>query len=584
MLTMIADGHSREALQKFLNTVYTPIVALITSLGRISLKVESPVRARVHDEESGEEIEVDVETGMRAFRRQGPPGNQIAICSAHSRPLGDGEGLILANEELANVRDQVIKEHGPFTSWKEMRRAILDEMEERGIAMPDEPDILQGAEGIMFGKAFLYAVFGGVRAIYYDMSLYSHDKPHNPKTWVTFLKNIFGKIVFFLNIEDTRFPYVLQIYRAVKKHFPELPTLLDDMGGTVDITLAGLEAAAVKSGRRSRKDIEEGGETFQGMTFVVAGSGTAGGETIEKLAKRGASVICTDSKGGLNKARLEQEAESGDELRAAKAREKLKLLDIEGVEEARENESFRDIILRLEAEGRAVDGVIDLSGDSKLGQIDPRTMQSYDTSTGQFLAEHMARNPIVFALTNPTPGIDVEEFLRHVRELDKADSIDPTDPLKGVKVVVATGRGGKIDDSQLAEWYGQVLLDMVNNNFIFPIEARICLDACCQLTDVIRAAVVRSYALSAIDIGRVTPDMWNPEHFAQATRAGIIAARESGVAKMILKYTNKVEWLRTIEESMKIVRDSMNYFIKMAENPQIRKQIEELVGCDLFVK
>lgn len=581
MLRMLADGAEDADLYKFLQTVYTPTVDQITRLGRRPIR--DTIRAKVYDEETGRGVEVDVIRGVEAYRREGPFGNCAAVLSSHSRPLGHGESLVLAHPELQGVVMQVAEESGPISSWVEFEAAMSAKMDQQGIPMPKEPHIVPAAEGIMGGKGLLYALYGGVDASYFDMSLFAHEAPHEPKTWIKVLKTMFGKIAFFLNIEDTRFPAVLDIERAVKAEFAELPTLLDDRGGTVDITSSGVEAAAVKTGRRTREDIERGGRTLEGMVFVVAGSGTAGGELIEKLAERGATVICTDSKGGLNKERLLKEAASSDALRAAKAEEKLALLKIEGVEESEEGEDLRDIVLRLWQERRSVDGIIDLSGDANLGAVRPKTGKSYETSTARFLAEHMSRNPIAFALTNPVPGIDVVEFLKHVKELDKADLVDPTDVSKGVRVAVATGKGGTISDEKLAEWYGQVLLDMVNNNFIFPIEARICLDACSALTDEIRAAVVRSYALSAIDRGRVTPDMWNPEHFAEAVKAGILAARNSGAARMIMDHTGKVRWLRTIEQSMQIVKDSMNFFIQMSANPDIRKRIEEVVGCQLFV-
>lgn len=582
-LRMLADRGGNFALQWILNTLYTPIVAAITRWGRVSRLIETPVRATVYDDESGREVEVEVYTGIKAFRRLGPIGNQVIIATAGSRPLGDGEGLVLANAELAGIRAAVTEERGAIVSWGEYEAVIRLKMEEDGVDMPEEPDIVQAAEGIMFGKRLLYAIFGGVYAFYLDMSRFAHEKPHDPKTWIKVLKTMLGEIALGLNMEDTRFPAVLNIERAVKAEFPELPILLDDSTGTVVITRVGVEAAMVRTGRRTREEIETGRRTLEGMAFVVAGAGTAGGELVKELAEKGASVYCVDSKGGLNRARLEIEAKSSDSLRAAKAKEKLALLDKEGVEEAQEGETFRDIIERLERERTLVDGVIDLSGDPKLGQIDPATGRRYDTPIEEFLATHLARNPIVFSLTNPTPPIDVVEFLREVKKQDKADLIDESDPSKGVRVAVATGRGGTISDDALAQWFGQKLIDMVNNNFVFPVLMRICLDACSPLTYEIRDAVVRSYALSAIDIGRVTPDMWNPEHFAQAVKAGILAARNSGTARMIMDHTGKVRWLRTVEQSMQIVRDSMNFFIKMSAHPEIRRQIEDVVGCQLFV-
>lgn len=220
-----------------------------------------------------------------------------------------------------------------------------------------------GAEAalpVMEGKAALFKAFGDVDAVPLCLST---QKAEEIVGIVKAVSPGFGGI----NLEDIETPKVLEIKERLIKEL-NIPVFHDDGDGTAVVTLAGLINALKVVG----KELEQ-------VTIAIAGAGSAGYEISRILHRMGSRrIIVVDSKGIIYRGRREGMNRFKEEL--------AKFTNPE------------NITGKLHDALRGADVFIGVSAVPNL--IDAEMVKS------------MARNPIVFALTNPDPEILPNEALR----------------------------------------------------------------------------------------------------------------------------------------------------------------------------
>ena len=209
----------------------------------------------------------------------------------------------------------------------------------------------EGALPVMEGKAMLFKYFADIDAIPIVLNVHSADEI---VAVVKALAPSFGGI----NLEDIAAPKCFEIEERLKSALT-IPVMHDDQHGTAIVTLAGLINACKITGRE-----------LEDCKVVLVGSGAAG-TAIAKLIYKycGPEIICVDSKGILDKSRLDLNAE------------KLKLLDFTNP---------KDVV------GSLADAL--LNADIFIGVSQP------DILTKEMIAA-MAPQPIIFAMANPNPEI-----------------------------------------------------------------------------------------------------------------------------------------------------------------------------------
>ncbi len=239
-----------------------------------------------------------------------------------------------------------------------------------------------GALPVMEGKAALFKTFANVDA--FPIVLDTQDIDEIVETVVR-IAPAFGGI----NLEDFAAPNCFEIEDRIKARL-DIPVMHDDQHGTAIAVLAGL----INAGKVVKKKLQE-------LHIVMVGAGAAGTAVAKLFLLAGIKdVILVDSKGVIVRGRgnLNEHKEM--------------LADITNP---------RGVSGDLSDAMRKADVVVGVSGP---GLIKP---------------EHIARmnkNPIVFALANPTPEITPEEAKK-----------------AGVKVM-ATGR---------SDYPNQI-----NNSLVFP--------------------------------------------------------------------------------------------------------------------
>ncbi|HNX14328.1 MAG TPA: malic enzyme-like NAD(P)-binding protein [Oscillospiraceae bacterium] len=304
---------------------------------------------------------------------------------------------------------------------------------------------------VMEGKCVLFKTFGDVDAI--PLCIRSKDVDEIVKT-VTLLAGSFGGI----NLEDIAAPRCFEIERRLKETC-DIPIFHDDQHGTAVVVLA----AMLNGLKIVKKQIDD-------VSVVVNGSGAAGIAVTKLLMSMGLRrVILCDTKGAIYEGR--------DNLNAAKA-EMAKISNLE-----KKTGSLKEVIV-------GADVFIGLSAPGMVTQEMVRTM---------------AKDPIIFAMANPTP------------------EIMPSDALAAGAKVVGTGRSD--------------FPNQINNVLAFPGIFRGALDVRSgDINDEMKIAAAKAIA------GLITADELNPEYIipapfdprvggavAQAVRE---AARKSGVARI----------------------------------------------------
>jgi len=207
----------------------------------------------------------------------------------------------------------------------------------------------EGAMPVMEGKAMLFKHFAGIDSVPIVLNV------HTPDEIVATVKAIapsFGGI----NLEDIAAPYCFEIEERLKKEL-DIPVMHDDQHGTAIVALAGLMNATKITGKKLAE-----------CKIVLIGAGAAG-VAIARLLHLYAKpqIIAVDTKGIVYKGRTDLTEEK---------------LYLAGLSSQAYGGTLRDAL-------KNADVVIGVSR-GKLTADDIKVM---------------AKNPIVFALANPTPEI-----------------------------------------------------------------------------------------------------------------------------------------------------------------------------------
>ncbi len=208
-----------------------------------------------------------------------------------------------------------------------------------------------GAAPVMEGKAMLFKQFAGIDA--FPICLDTKDVDEIVET-VVHIAPIFGGI----NLEDISAPRCFEIERRLIEAL-DIPVMHDDQHGTAVVILAALINAAKVVGKR-----------MEDLQVVVAGSGAAGTATIKMLLGAGVrDVIPVDRAGALNR------------------------------DERYDNSHWRWLAEHTNRENRRGSLHEVLRGaDVFIGVSAPGILQPEDVRA-------MGKDPIVFAMANPTPEI-----------------------------------------------------------------------------------------------------------------------------------------------------------------------------------
>lgn len=304
---------------------------------------------------------------------------------------------------------------------------------------------------VMEGKCVLFKTFGNVDA--FPLCIRSKDVDDIVNT-VRLLAGSFGGV----NLEDIAAPRCFEIERRLKQ-VCDIPVFHDDQHGTAVVTLAAMINALKLAGKDIR-DIE----------VVVNGSGAAGIAVTRLLMSMGLKkVILCDTKGAIYQGR--------DNLNPEKA-EMAKISNLH-----MKKGSLADVLA---------------GADVFIGLSAPKMVTKDMVKT-------MARDPILFAMANPTPEIMPEEA--------KA---------AGAKIM-ATGR---------SDYPNQI-----NNVLAFPGIFRGALDVrASDINDAMKIAA--SYAIAGLvsekelNAEYIIPAPFDPRVGPAVAKAVAEAARKSRVARI----------------------------------------------------
>ncbi len=208
----------------------------------------------------------------------------------------------------------------------------------------------KGAMPVMEGKAVLFKHFADIDSMPIVLDVHTEDEI---VATVKAIAPSFGAI----NLEDIAAPICFAVEERLKAEL-DIPVFHDDQHGTAVVTLAGLINAMKVTGKN-----------LADCKVVTIGAGAAGTAIMKLLHKYGvSSIIAVDSKGIIGETR----DDLNDEKKAL-----LPYLDTS------RSGSLED----------AISGADIFIGVSKPGLLTPEMVQS------------MAPQPIIFALSNPTPEI-----------------------------------------------------------------------------------------------------------------------------------------------------------------------------------
>jgi malate dehydrogenase (oxaloacetate-decarboxylating) len=304
---------------------------------------------------------------------------------------------------------------------------------------------------VMEGKCVLFKTFGDVDA--FPLCIRSNDTDTIVNT-VKMIAGSFGGI----NLEDISAPRCFEIERRLKAEC-DIPIFHDDQHGTAIVVLSGM-LNALKIVRKDISDIE----------VVVNGSGAAGIAITKLLMSMGLKkVILCDTKGAIYKGRPGLNAE------------KEHMAEISNLQ--MKKGTLKEVI-------KGADVFI---GVSAAGMVD------------QDMVRSMAKDPIIFAMANPTPEIMPDEAFA-----------------AGAKVV-GTGR---------SDYPNQI-----NNVLAFPGLFRGALDVrASDINDEMKIAAAKAIA-SFITDEELKPDYVIPSPFDKRVAPAVAkavaeAAKKTGVARI----------------------------------------------------
>lgn len=212
-----------------------------------------------------------------------------------------------------------------------------------------------GALPVMEGKSMLFKHFADIDAVPIVLNVHTADQI---VTAVQAMAPSFGGI----NLEDIAAPICFEVEERLKKLLP-IPVFHDDQHGTAVVVLAGLINAMKITGRN-----------LADCRVVVVGAGAAGTAIIKLIhLYAGSEILAIDSKGVVSKDRTDLN------------NEKAKLLEFTNPNTV--SGSLED----------ALKGADIFIGVSKAGLLTPAMVKT------------MAKEPIIFAMANPTPEIMPDE-------------------------------------------------------------------------------------------------------------------------------------------------------------------------------
>ena len=209
----------------------------------------------------------------------------------------------------------------------------------------------KGGMPVMEGKALLFKHFADIDSVPIILDVHTADEI------VATIKAIapsFGAI----NLEDIAAPICFEVEERLKAEL-DIPLMHDDQHGTAIVTLAGLINA-----------MKVVGKNLADCKVALVGAGAAG-VAIAKLIKRysGAEIIAVDSRGIISRSRTDLN--------------ESKLLLLEHTNPNNLSGTMQDAIKDADI----------FIGVSQAGLLTPEMVKT------------MAKDPILFALANPTPEI-----------------------------------------------------------------------------------------------------------------------------------------------------------------------------------
>ncbi len=217
-----------------------------------------------------------------------------------------------------------------------------------------------GALPVMEGKCMLFKQFAGIDA--FPITLDTKDAAEIVETCVR-IAPVFGGI----SLEDISAPRCFEIEERLIDLL-DIPVMHDDQHGTAVVILAAMINAAAVVGKR-----------FEDMTIVLNGSGAAGTATIKMLLASGVrDVIAVDRDGAISR---DQEYDKPHWTWLA-----------QNTNHGRKRGLLRDVL-------KGADAFIGVSAPNIL--------------TGEDIRQ-MGRDPIVFAMANPSPEIMPEAAAPYV--------------------------------------------------------------------------------------------------------------------------------------------------------------------------
>jgi malate dehydrogenase (oxaloacetate-decarboxylating) len=303
---------------------------------------------------------------------------------------------------------------------------------------------------VMEGKAMLFKEFGGVDA--FPICLGTKDVDEIVRTVVAIAPTFGG-----INLEDISAPRCFEVERRLIEAL-DIPVFHDDQHGTAVVVLAAL----INALKVIHKDMGE-------IRVVMLGSGAAGISCAKILLNAGVkSIVACDRTGIIYRGRTEN-------MNVAK-------------EWLAENTNPEGL------QGSIVDAAKDT--DLFVGVSGPNTFPLEALRA-------MGRDPIVFALANPTPEIDPYEASKYCR-------------------IMATGRSD--------------LPNQINNVLCFPGMFRGALDVRAKtINEEMKIAAAHAIA-GTIRIGELSeeyiiPSVFNRDVVSRVSDAVAHAAVETGVAR-----------------------------------------------------
>ena len=303
---------------------------------------------------------------------------------------------------------------------------------------------------VMEGKSVLFKKFGNVDA--FPICLDTKDVDEIVET-VKRIAPSFGGI----NLEDISAPRCFEVEEKLKKEL-DIPVFHDDQHGTAIVCTAGLGNALKIVGKK-----------WEDISVVISGAGSAGISICKLFQRFGVgNVVLVDSQSAL--------VEGDPRLNPAK-QEIAKVTN-----KYKETGSLADVI-----KGKDV-----FIGVSAPGIVTEEMVRS------------MAKDPIIFAMANPTPEIMPDEAFR------------------GGARIVATGRSD--------------FPNQINNVLVFPGIFRGALDArATAITEPMKVAAAKAIAsiVSADELREdyIIPDPFNEKVAPAVAKAVADEAVKSGISR-----------------------------------------------------